>query len=154
MHATEKLLEKSCRKIARWFRDKVVIEMLPTGFILKLVSESQMTPTIGIVNEQLIGAQDDFDFFIDLMGYEVQTERVLFDPTKARFILDAGWSGKYWRKPSPEDVAGKTDLLVDTLGSRLPTKTSAIAVLLMSVVEREKRRRTKQAILHPFQKKA
>ena len=123
-----------------------------SGFLLAMHGTTQTVPTIGILDDQLIGAQDDIDIFLDLMGYEGQVERVLFDPTRAKFILDAGWSGKFWQKPSKIQVSGDKEFVVDTLGSRLPTKVSALAVLFIAAVEREGKRRVKAILMRPFHK--
>lgn len=145
MHIAEKELAKACRKIAKWKRGNCLFQVLPTGFILKMAGDSEMVPTIGVVNEQLVGAQDDFDMFLDLIGYEGQVERVLFDPSRVKFILDAGWSGKYWMKPTPAQIKG-ADFVVDTIGTRFPQKVSALAIILIAAVHREGHRR----LLHPF----
>ena len=154
MHQAEKELVKAMRKIAKWYRIETMYQVLPTGSILKLNSDSQMTPTIGIVGDQIVGAQDDYDIFIDLLGYEGQVERVLFDPTKAKFILDAGWSGKFWRKPTKGQIENEEDFVVDAIAVRLPVKIAALAVVLIAIVERESRRRLKQTLLKPLKRKA
>jgi hypothetical protein len=153
MEKAERELGKACNKLAKWFRQECQYQKLPTGFIVRMAGDSVNVPTIGIVDEQLIGAQDDFDMFLDLLGYEAQVERVLFDPTKVKFILDAGWSGKFWRKPTPGQVAERDDFVVDTIPIRMPSKVSAIAVALIAATEREGKRRIVNKVLHPFKKK-
>ena len=157
MHEIEKALSKATRKIAKWNKDKCSYQVLPNGFILKMHGDATMLPTIGVVDDQLIGAQDDFDMFLDMLGYEGQVERVLFDPSKVKFILDAGWSGKYWRKPTPKqtltDTQGeRADFVVDTIPVRLPSKISAIALILIAASQQSSRRKIKEA-LNPFRKK-
>ena len=140
MQTPEKLLSKAAQKIAKWYRAECSYQLLPNGFILKMNGDSQLLPTIGVVGEQLIGSQDDFDAFLNLLGYEAQVERVLFDASKVKHILDAGWSGKFWQKPSAADVAGKTDLAVNTVPYRTAGKIGAIALVLVAAVSQEKPR--------------
>jgi hypothetical protein len=138
MQTPEKILASATRKIAKWYRAECSYQLLPNGFILKMNGDSQLLPTIGVVGEQLIGSQDDFDAFLDLLGYEGQVERVMFDPSKVKFILDAGWSGKLWRKPTADNVAGKTDLAVSTVPYRTAGKIGAIALVLVAAVAQER----------------
>jgi len=148
MHKAELELGKACRKIAKWYPDKVAFQKHDQGFILKLHGDQQMVPTIGVMNGQLIGAQDDYDIMLDVIGYEAQIERVLFDAERKTFILDAGWSGKYWPKPEQQTQVsltateeGKRDFMVDTIGVRLPHKITALAVCLIAATVRHGRKR-------------
>jgi len=146
MQTPEKILASAARKIAKWFRAQCSYQLLPNGFILKMNGDSQLLPTIGVVGEQLIGSQDDFDAFLDLLGYEAQVERVLFDPSKVKFILDSGWSSKFWRKPSAADVSGKNDLAVNTVPYRTAGKIGAIALVLVAAVSQERPRQIVKAM--------
>ena len=67
MQTPEKILASAARKIAKWYRAECSYQLLPNGFILKMNGDSQPLPTIGVVGEQLIGSQDDFDAFLDLL---------------------------------------------------------------------------------------
>lgn len=146
MHAAEKALAKACQKVAKWYPDKVRFQKLPSGFLLTVHGDSEFAPTIGVVEQQLVGALDSYDVILDILGYECQIERVLFDPDRVRFVLDAGWSGKYWLKPTPKQIAAQADFSVDTIGSRMPAKISAEAVILMAVVQKESLRRPVRAV--------
>lgn len=139
MHSVEKKFRKTCEKIAKKHVGSCSFRVLPIGFTLSMAGDSEMVPTIGLVNDDLVGSLDDFDAFLDLVGYESQIERVLFDPERARFILDAGWSGKYWRKPTEANVERREDFVVDTIGTRLPSKISVAVVMLIAAVERDSR---------------
>lgn len=146
MHKAEVELAKACRKMMVWFPGQVRFEKHEKGFILKLHGDSEVVPTIGVIDGQIIGAQDDFDIMLDIIGYEAQVERVLFDAERKTFILDAGWSGKYWKKPETETQKtltateeGKRDFMVDTIGVRLPHKITALAVCFIAAVSRYKR---------------
>ncbi len=149
MHVAERELGKACERMAKWYRDRVRFRKIADGFLLSLNMEGEMIPTIGVSGQNLVGAQDDFDIFLDLLGYEAQVERVLFDPSKVKFILDAGWSGKYWRKPAKDNI-DKSDLVVDAIGARLPSKISALAICFIAAVGRERRHR----FTHPFSKRS
>jgi hypothetical protein len=146
----EKELRKACGKIAKWHEGVVSIVLLPTGgFILKAHGDAEILPAIGIEGENLIGSQDDFDFFFDVIGYEAQVEKVNFNPTKMKFVKEVGWTSKYWKKSQPSD-----DFVVDTVGELFPHKISAIAIALIAAVTRESRHRMKRAVLGRFSRKS
>lgn len=158
MHAVEKALRKSCSKIAKWYPDKCALTLMPDGFLLKMHGDSQFTPTIGVIKDDVIGAMDDYDMFLDMIGWECQAERVLFHPERKRFVLDAGWGAKLWRKPEQETQKtltateeGEHDFMVDAIASRMPTKLAATVLALIVAQQRESTRRIKRA-LNPFKK--
>lgn len=133
MKAAEKELAKTCAKLMKWCPGKVMFQKIPEkGFILKMAGDSEMVPTIGVIGDQLIGSQDDFDMFLELVGYEAQTERVLFDPERRRFIMDAGWTAKFWKLDQERE-----NFVIDTIGNRVPSKVAAIALALIAAVSRE-----------------
>lgn len=151
MHAAEKSLAKTCHKLAKWFPEQCKFQVLPNGFLLTLHGDSEFTPAIGVVDGSLVGALDAYDAFLDMLGYECQIERVLFDAERMRFILDAGWSAKYWRKPTPKQLVDQSDFTVDAVAIRMPVKITAMALVLISAVSQESKRRLVKA-LNPFKK--
>lgn len=151
MHAAEKKLSKTCHKLAKWFPEQCRYQVLPNGFLLTLNGDSEFTPAIGVVDGGLVGALDAYDAFLDMLGYECQIERVLFDPERAKFILDAGWSAKYWRKPTPKQLVDQSDFMVDAVAIRMPVKITAMALVLIAATDAEGKRRLWKAV-NPFKK--
>jgi hypothetical protein len=134
-------LQKASRKIAKWYPGQVTYRARIDGFTCVIGAG----PTIGFVDNDLWGAQDDFDEFLDLLGFEGQAERVLFDPTRAKFVLDAGWSGKFWRKPTDTE-----EVCVTTIADRFPYKISVSVVMLILATQSETRRRVWEKIKKPL----
>lgn len=132
--APEKELRKAAIKLAKKFPADCRIQLLPSkgGFLLIASGEGQFVPTIGVQEDQLIGAQDDFDHFLDLLGYEAQVERVLFDPMLQRYALQRGWAGKFWKTEQKAE-----NFTVDAIASPVNSKVGAMAVCLISAVMRE-----------------
>lgn len=141
MHAAEKALRKACHKLATWHPESCRLQIAEDGFILQLHGDSEFVPAIGVMGDQIVGALDSFDAFLDVAGYECQIEKVLFDVTRSQFVVDAGWSGKYWLKDQ-----GKENFTVDTIGNRMPAKITAMCLVFIAAIERESRRRTKNAV--------
>jgi hypothetical protein len=153
MQTPEKILASAARKIAKWYRAECSYQLLHNGFILKMNGDSRLLPTIGVVGDQLIGSQDDFDAFLDLLGYEAQVERVLFDPSKVKYVLDAGWCFKVWTKPTERQVLGQEELEILANTNRCRGKVGAISLALMLAVRHEGRRRIGRAAFGLFRKK-
>jgi hypothetical protein len=152
VNAVEKKFGQACEKLAKGFPDKVRLQRLQDGFILKTIGDAEMLPTIGVVGQDLIGSLDDFDIFLDILGYECQIERVNFDPEKARYILDAGWTGKYWKKPTEAQVKG-ADFVVDAIENRLPTKISVAAIIFIAAIARDSRFAVLKAVKNVFKRR-
>jgi len=131
MHAMIKKFRQACEKMAKHYPDQFQLELQEGGFALSVRGANH----IGAVGPDLFGGLDDFDVALDLMGYECQIERVHFDAERQRFILDAGWTGKFWKLVDD----GKSDQVVDTIPNRYPYKISVAVVILISAVDRESR---------------
>jgi hypothetical protein len=146
MHEMSRKFQKAARKIAEYKRNDVRFEILPNrGWLLKMMGDSEFVPAIGMVDDNLIGSQDDVDTFAALLGFEFQVERVLFDAEKAGFRLNAGWAAKYWEMPG-EMPNEHQSFPVDAIVDAAQTKMAASLMALMGIVDRYRMKRFKDRV--------
>lgn len=144
-------LRNACQKVAKMHRDAVRFQVMDGGeFLLSMLGDSEIVPRIGWVDGDLIGSLDDINEFAALIGYEMQIEKVLFDPEKMKYVCGAGWSGKIWRKDSM--VVGG-DPVVESLEAMFPSQIAAATLLFIACVKGASWQHTKDVVKSVFRRR-
>lgn len=135
MNAQEKAVFKGFRYIASVVKG---VELV-LGNYKKAVylHDRNANVTIGMeYGKSVLGGQDGVDYFMGLLGYQGQVERVLFDPEKMRFVIARGWVSKVWPIDAEEDAE------VAALAEATASKATAAMLMLASAAKEHRRKNT------------
>lgn len=142
--ALNRRFRKACKQIAKSLRNdkRFVFERTGTlGWALNLDMGPRSQARIAYRSDtnQVEAGLGDVDCFAEVLGYEMQIQKIVFNPEKRRFVRQQGWSSSIWdtRQPSNENF------VATVVEQAFHSKEEAAISGLIAIAERDKFRRVK-----------